>query len=114
MIDTRQYRVGNFIQSDGTFFNIDSISDKYIRAGALTVYVPNADNDEIDIPLTPELLEGVDWQGYKDLYFNSHFCLDKEGHLYYHNDYTGINIYYIHQLQNLYFSLTGKELTIKL
>lgn len=29
------------------------------------------------------------------------------------NDKTSINIEYVHQLQNLYFSLTGEELTIR-
>jgi hypothetical protein len=126
MIDTRQYRVGNFIQSDGDLFNIDSISDKYIKAGALTVYVPNADNDEIDIPLTADLLEKAGFEyaaGFADDYtkhpitlYNNPF---KEG-------WTVENLFeqqikddllviqHVHQLQNLYFALTGKELTITL
>lgn len=30
----------------------------------------------------------------------------------YHNGQLGIQVKYVHQLQNLYFALTGKELTI--
>ncbi len=39
-----------------------------------------------------------------------------EGKLYWHDNYTSIyhqDILYVHQLQNLYFALTGKELKIK-
>lgn len=31
-----------------------------------------------------------------------------------HNIYNGIDIKYVHQLQNLYFALTGEELTIEI
>jgi hypothetical protein len=64
------------------------------------------------IPLTAELLEGVDWEGYVKFHFNSYFSIDDVGHFFYHNDYTGINIDYLHQLQNMYFAITGKELSI--
>lgn len=66
------------------------------------------------IPLTQEwLLNKIDWNGYNTLCINSHFRLDEMGHLYYHGDYTGININYVHQLQNIYFNLKGEELEIK-
>ncbi len=62
------------------------------------------------IPLTEEFLLKVDWNGYKYLHINSNFSIDTDGHLYYHGDYTGVNASYVHQLQNLYFALTGQEL----
>ena len=65
------------------------------------------------IPLTPEVLEACDWNGYKSLYIGSYFNLDTYGHLYYGSDYTGINVDYLHQLQNLYFDLCGQELEYK-
>lgn len=48
----------------------------------------------------------------KTFYINSYFSIDEYGHLYYCGDYTGINLDYVHQLQNLYYALTGEELTI--
>ena len=35
------------------------------------------------------------------------------GTVVYRTDYSGVVIQYVHQLQNLYFALTGQELTIK-
>ena len=67
----------------------------------------------IGIPLTPDVLERIDWNGYNKLYLNSYFKIDDVGHLYYCSDFTGINIYYVHQLQNLCKALTGKDLTFK-
>ena len=64
------------------------------------------------IPITEEILDKIDWNGYIKLRINSYFSIDNVGHLFYHNDYTGINISYIHQLQNLVFSLTGTELNL--
>lgn len=65
------------------------------------------------IPLTPEWLERFDWGSYKHLCINSYFSFDEQWRLYYHNDYTGVNVYFVHQLQNLYFALTGTELELK-
>jgi len=66
------------------------------------------------IPLTPSVLDAIDWGGYTDLSINSYFKIDNVGHLYYCGDYTGVNLYHLHQLQNLYFALTGTELEIDL
>lgn len=70
------------------------------------------------IPLTPELLKrcgfekGINNPDYHDLRF---FVLTKieEGYRLRNCDYPGRDIKYLHQLQNLYFALTGEELTIK-
>lgn len=140
MIDTRQYRVGNFIQSDGDMFAIDHINSEFIGAGALTVYVPNADHDEIDIPLTPELLEkagfrlvdetmGSGIEGIKGPYYAHDALLlwsngsePKNAYLVYYGSgefgkyfaARGRWINVLHDLQNVYFGWSGKELTIKL
>ena len=39
--------------------------------------------------------------------------MDDVGHIFYRSDYTGVNVKYVHQLQNLYFALTGEELILK-
>ena len=63
--------------------------------------------------LTKEWLDKFNWNGYNSLHFNSNFEIDKQGRLYCSGNYKGVNINYVHQLQNLYFALTGGELTIK-
>ena len=63
------------------------------------------------IPLTEEWLGNFNWNGYNPLHFNSNFEIDNKGRLYCNGDYKGVNINYVHQLQNLYFALTGRELT---
>lgn len=40
-------------------------------------------------------------------------CVNKINYLWQYSDYNSITIKYVHQLQNLYFELTGEELTIK-
>ena len=64
------------------------------------------------ILLTEEWLHNINWRGYKQLYFNSSFSMDDVGHIFYRSDYTGVNVKYVHQLQNLYFALTGEELIL--
>jgi hypothetical protein len=65
------------------------------------------------IPLTEEWLRRVDWKGYKALHINSEFSIDESGHLYYRSDYTGINLLYVHSLQNAYHVIKGEELEFK-
>ena len=108
--------VGNLVifSEDQTIFKVEEISTTGLA-------VSNENEStwiEIDqfqpIPLDEEWLKRFDWQLISNInyYFNSYFSIDIYGHVYYQNDYTGLNIYTVHQLQNLYFALTGKELTI--
>ena len=77
------------------------------------------------MPLTDELLlkAGFDYDQYQVLYelntviihlvggkfyFRKHYLSNKEF------EYEEIEVRYVHQLQNLYFALTGEELEIKL
>jgi hypothetical protein len=67
------------------------------------------------IPLTEEiLLNKIYWNGYNKLHINSSFSLDKQGRLYYRNDYAGVNFKYLHKFQNFYILITGTELEINL
>jgi hypothetical protein len=104
MIKKEELRIGNLTQQ-GT---IESIGDTLIQVSD-TIY-------ELifiePIELTEELLININWRGYKQLYFNSLFSMDEVGHIFYRSDYTGVNVKYVHQLQNLYFALTGIELEL--
>lgn len=83
------------------------------------------------IPLNSEILEGCGFKKRGDMYFlkipvegaNDHeifFFIPKritqqQFGRYTVNDYHGSNnFFYLHQLQNLYFILTGSELTVNL
>jgi hypothetical protein len=65
------------------------------------------------IPLSPEILEKC---GFKDEYGNGRYYFD--GFEYYNGKLwfrtAEIKIQYLHQLQNLYFALTGEELEVNL
>ncbi len=107
-IDARELRIGNYWMPEWSkeIRQADWLDIRDIAEGRLI-------GKALPIPLTEDWLKRVDWGGYNELHFNSNFCLDSSGHLYYRSDYTGINVYYVHQLQNLYYALTNSELTIK-
>lgn len=115
MIKASELRVGNMLYKDGIVVTIDArsifdiwdVSDKYDP-----------------IPLTPELLERC---GFDDLrkeminveFADKHHAINEcdNGWTFYpfctNDKDLEINITSLHQLQNLYFALTGSELTIK-
>lgn len=117
MINPSELRIGNFIYRQNGFF------------GKISAYdFEHANFDALNpIPLTPEILKkagfdcGVGGFIIRDsdgdqLIFNGLVNGVLEPDMY----YTGANISekakpkYLHQLQNLYFALTGEELNIEL
>ena len=67
------------------------------------------------IPLTPEVLEKCGFRNYEEVKWDTDAMLlmkNGEGYLYLANQ-RHVNIFYLHQLQNLYFALTNEELTLK-
>lgn len=108
MIKEKDLRVGNLVLYDDKLFEVD-------------VIVTFADNDFNPIPLTPEILEKC---GFEKVYQS--YVLDKF-FLYNGPDVAGdwwfkmseavgftVKIKYLHQLQNLYYALTGEELKINM
>lgn len=79
-------------------------------------------NTPSPIPLTPEILEKIGFHKYRYWWtrpnntFNFEEWTNDELGLYLHvNEHkVGQHIKYLHQLQNLYFALTGTELQINL
>ena len=63
----------------------------------------------LPIPLTPEILEKVRFAG---TIFPAQLSISDSGKYYWGN--INVELKYLHQLQNLYFALTGEELEIKL
>lgn len=111
----KELRLGNLILMNGEQTHVYQIEHRFKETYRINDIIIDSRiiGDRFEgIELTPDWLAKVDWGGYKDLYFNSYFCLDSHGHLYYHGDYTGINVKYLHQLQNLFWCLTGSELEL--
>lgn len=67
------------------------------------------------IPLTEEWLKRFDWFSIDDDKYTfrdiEYYSISSNGRLYFNCGYTATDIKYVHQLQNLYFALTGEELT---
>ena len=112
MIQNTELRRGNKVLNlDNVIDTVIELRDEYYlnEAGHGSLYKTST-----GIPLSPEILEKVDWGGYVKFNLNSYFKIDEVGHLFYCNDYTGINIDYLHQLQNWYYLINkGEELTYK-
>jgi hypothetical protein len=75
------------------------------------------------IPLTPEILvkAGFEWSIYHQGFYKQDFVFVLHEYedgfrfkLFRSSQYLGVKINHLHQLQNLYFALTGKELTFDL
>ena len=116
-MNANELMLGNYVEFNETIYKVLAIKSGFMQVAYESekgnFIVSWIDNDSLNpIPLTEQWLLKVDWNGYVYLSINRYFKLDKEGRLYYHNDYTGINIITVNQLQNLYFVLTGNHLQL--
>lgn len=115
MIDPKELRIGNLLKGDGVIVTIDarSVFDMWYNGKP---YGP--------IPITPEWLERLGFERDEEtryrLYLEHNRWLKSWGRsgsflVKGDNDF-GVFVYdikHIHQLQNLFFALTGHELTVK-
>lgn len=120
MMQASEYRIGNWVSNGEVDYQI---------TGATILHLEIKPSDAIakPIPITPEWLERFGLITDKTdnvitLYENDCFDLrcswdDELGfQIWFESDYHESavkNIKYIHQLQNLYFALTGEEITTK-
>lgn len=114
MIKANELRIGNWVMYDNRLFQIESISNPFpcLNTDEFGIGVVDWNNIQ-PIPLTPEILENFGFENWdKKKYSNDVLCLtvNGDGYLYLANQ-RHVNIFYLHQLQNLYFALTGEELT---
>jgi hypothetical protein len=140
VIELQELRIGNLLDYKGELVKVTSLScdidDEYEDQICFVKYGTSTNekggwnrslvNDLRRIPLTPVLLEkfGVEKQGdwYPIMKLGGTHCLNysiihnaysisNDG---YENEEVGFKgTLFVHQLQNLYFALTGDELTIK-
>lgn len=107
---TNELRIRNLLLDDrGVITKVYSLNDDEINNDDLTVhYKP--------IPLTPELLEKCGFKkydGYGYKVAQGYIIKHANGYFYHYHDLR-IRVDYLHQLQNLVFALTGKEIEINL
>ena len=123
MIQATELRIGNIVTYHGET-DMDCVLDAIDIFNIATKYMHN---DEIHSPIviTEEWLLKFDFiqqnvNGetvfiFKDneWYFIENVASNGWASLYCYGIYCATDIQYVHQLQNLYFALTGEELTIK-
>jgi hypothetical protein len=115
MIKANELRIGNWV----------NVQDQSVQLS----FIDNEDNEEFEpIPLTPEIVEKCGfvnkavhefWMSKQATHLWANVAYSMTGHVLLkdtiHSGSVRItNIKFLHQLQNLYFALTGEELEIKM
>lgn len=127
-----ELRSGSIISINGEFSVVDHIHSHEdsvtVKDGFVIVFkggdLETEDRDIIKpIHLTPEILEKCGFEKHHADFFIDALMLKPKGNLFEvwlyptpppQSAYNATNIIYLHQLQNLYFALTGEELEVKL
>lgn len=134
MINAKELRIGNWLVHD----SLDQ-GERYIRIVEIRENDFRAENDEVfptrrehfemeGIPLTPELLEECGFERIMEFASDTNWTYKMvtktKIKLFYHCGNSSFmigeplasrtTVIYVHQLQNLYFALTGEELNISL
>jgi hypothetical protein len=128
-MNANELRIGNLVMmGTRTIVQINQLRGSEVFTNTKVALIESAINDIKPIPLTPEILEKCGFEA-PDYRFPNHSFyslqnwLEVSGEvrqsiwLLYANDdeyRTGTEFQYLHQLQNLYFALTGTELTVNL
>ena len=109
MINKRELRIGNLVKVNDTIIEVTEIQLRGIN--------PNWDSykhsyDDLQpIALTEEILEKTNLRAdiKKDYYEYGNFFLERANNIWYCEH---IEVTSLHQLQNIYFALSGEELDV--
>jgi hypothetical protein len=131
MINANELRFGNWVQTGGIQSVIDELGDTLCHLEGNMI--PNRYDQIEPIPLSPEILSKCGFEVYRndhqytfygnhgddsDFFLEFNWMRRDEGYIpmikSVEFEVIGSSIQYLHQLQNLYFALTGNELEIKL
>jgi hypothetical protein len=114
MLLANELRIGNWLQSEmfgvKQIFQVTPLHIKILYKDSPGIYSP--------IPLTPEILQKAGFD--KEDLFNTWYLnlfqmvLDDDGTFYSSYMPEAVHVKYVHQVQNLYYALTGQELQINL
>jgi hypothetical protein len=115
-----ELRIGNWVDVNGKFCKVQSISDDGINYTDETDHYEDQSYNYIlwcsifdPIPLTPEILEKAGFEkGLNGYFFKGGVEYNLKRHML--EGFGYCEILYLHQLQNLYYALTGEELNIEL
>lgn len=126
MIKSNEVRINNLLQCNGVYCRVRNI-DNCIAVAGRDKHFFSHDGDLQGIPLTPEILEKCGFvfksgDSDNDWYFKNikHIVLSADESTGFNTVFVSCGAYaiteitYLHQLQNLFFSLTGEELNVKI
>ena len=112
-MNARELRLGNLILDNGIITEVNPEIIATMQYGTVQGFEP--------IPLEPVQLKRAGfeidyWKSVKKYIKGSDvvtFRIDNLGEYYFRSDVANFIVKYVHQLQNLYFALTGQELEFK-
>ena len=117
-----ELRIGNYLMSKGgeSPAKVVAIADKYVSFNTFLGQMNVPYEDVEAIPLTGEMLEKCGFENVANLFELNKMAIYmpggnyKNGRLYYNSWFIIEPPLYLHQLQNIYYALTGEELEINL
>ena len=112
-----ELRIGNLVNYGRVTSEVSRV-DKlffYVEASETPTFSKDEGRGATPIPLTEEWLFkfGFERNGKKLTFWKIDLVEDEEGIFSFDEARIYIDVKYVHQLQNLYFALTGEELTLK-
>jgi hypothetical protein len=125
MISQNELRIGNFVLNhQGRKSIIAQVGGNVVLLTQPDFWDPETECNELQpIHLTLDIMEkaGFEYLEYRSKFQKNGFDFQLEEQsgiddlrLLYGTERFGVSIKYLHQLQNLYFALTGSELTVNL
>jgi hypothetical protein len=123
MLQPHELRIGNWILlkaetlsgNVSEFAKVIELGEDYVRTAISSVSQLPAAENIYGIELTPDLLEKIDFKKLQDNNFSFRgvvFHETDEKKVFYAYKDGNSEMKYVHQLQNLYFALTGEELPV--
>lgn len=121
-MEAKDLRIGNYVQLYGKQVQVLEIWDTALKTTDINTNCAYFIDQYSSIPLTEEILLKCGFEKYGEYHYsykNNPFIIDLSilGEFYYFRKMINANesillkeIKYLHQIQNLYHSLTGKEL----
>ena len=110
MINANELRIGNWVKINGHEIKLAKELFCLLLMDQVAAPYP--------IQLTPEILEKCGFEMHNDRglwrlnnFYLHFYTLSDNEYCFKYNDFRSSSIFYLHQLQNLYFALTGEELT---
>ena len=119
-MEKRELRIGNFVNCNGIVSEIVEIRNNYVRLKYFRedvnkehISIVQLDDRIKEIPLSEEWLLKLGYLKEDENFIAFGHFISGYGSNFFSCKRSKVTLLYIHQLQNLYYELIGKELTIK-